>query len=332
MVTAYTGFQLHDAYRLIKLFKSVNPKKHITIGGPHASIYPDQCLADPYIDDVWTGYAERGEYPMPWHLINVKDYINPATERMIYISSYGCPGICTFCAQKTHRDLVFIPLEKVKNDIDSLMELYPFKECVFFDATLFTVPRRAYYISELMRKHHLKWICDSRADEICRTSPLMLGQIVDSGLTQITIGLESGSQRVVSRMKKGLEHLENFKKCAEILSRYDVKMVSGVIFGTPGENPDDIRQTIDYIKEVKSINPNFFISTTFYKPLPDTKMADMCKPYGYTEPDTLEGWAEHGAAGHYQYNSWDDVPWIENKTEYKAIYDEFVAGNSGLFI
>jgi radical SAM superfamily enzyme YgiQ (UPF0313 family) len=332
MVSAFTGFQLADAYRLITLIKKDYSYKKIILGGQHATLFPKQCLDDFYIDEIWTGYAERGECPIPWELVDVKDYVNPKTERAIYVSSYGCPGVCTFCATKKRSENIFIPLKKARQDIDNLMRLYPFKEMVFFDASLFTDPERAGFFATIMHQHGLKWICDSRADEIYRTSPYQLDRIVESGLKQITIGLESGSPAVIDRMKKGHKHLEVFERSAEILSRYDITMASGVIFGTPGETPKDIKQTIEYIKKIRDINPSFRISTTFYKPLPNTEMCEMAKAYGYTEPETLEGWAERGALGHFQYNAWDDVPWIEGKAEYKAIYDEFVAGNSGLFI
>jgi radical SAM superfamily enzyme YgiQ (UPF0313 family) len=331
MISAFTGNQISEAYK-IAMFIKINSSKKITLGGPHATAMSQQCLDDPLIDAVWEGYAERGEYLMPWHLIDIEKYINPMTERFIYISSYSCPGQCTFCATKERRQLVFLPQEKVEKDIDNLMALYPFKEMVLFDATVFTKPERVRFIAELAKKHNLKWICDSRADEICRTPKDIIEFAVKSGLKQITIGLESGSQQVVSKMKKGKNHLENYKKCAEIMSHYDVKMCSGVIFGTPGETPEDIKQTIKYIKEIKAINPNFYISTTFFMPLPDTEMCDMAKEYGYQEPKTLREWAKHGAESHYSYNKFHASMWINQPKEYRKIYDSFVAKNNNIFI
>lgn len=324
--SVYTGYQVTRAYHLSGIIKAKFPDVKITWGGPHVDIYPQQTLADNNVDYINPGYAEHGEYPMPWNLINIKDYINPETERFIYISTYGCVGICTFCATKKRRKWIEIPIEKVKDDINYLMELYPYKECVFFDATIFTRKQRAFEISELMRQHNLKWIADARADEIIRMPEDILDSIMSSGVTRLTIGLESGSARVVSWMKKGKRHLENYKKCAEIMAKYPVKMCSGVIFGCPGETPDDITQTIEYIKEIKRINPNFYISTTFFMPLPGTEMADMAKEYGYKEPQTLKEWAEYGENGHFRYNDWMDNPWIQGKDEYKRIYDTFIDG------
>ena len=332
MISSFTGYQLTQTYEIAKFIKECRNDIKITLGGTHATILPELTLKCEYIDDVFIGYYETGEYEIRWDLININDYINLTTKRAIYISSYSCPGVCTFCATIPRQKLVFIPLEMIEKDIDNLMKIYPFKEIVFFDSTIFTIPERAYFIADLMKKHNLKWIADARADEICRMPRYMLDEIVNSGLTQLTIGLESGSQQVVEKMKKGKNHLENYKKCAEILSNYDMKMCSGVIFGTPGETPEDIKQTIEYIKEIKKINPNFRLSTTFFMPLPNTEMCDEAKEYGYIEPQSLEEYAERGSDMHYNYNSYQQSMWINDSKEYKKIYDEFVKENKELFI
>jgi len=332
MLSSFTGHQLSETYRFAKIIKELFPKKKIVLGGPHATSLPAQTLESPYIDEVFIGEMDTGQHPLPYHLIDIHKYINPDTERFIAISSYSCVGNCTFCQVSPRRKLIFLPLEKVKKDIDNLMELYPWKEAVWFDSTIFTKPERALFIARLMKSHNLRWICDSRADEICRIDKNLLDEIVNSGLTQITVGLESGSQRVVDKMNKGKNHLDSYRKCAEIMSQYNITLASGVIFGTPGETPEDIIQTIAYIKEIQAINPKFRISTTFYRPLPGTIMADMCRDYGYKEPQSLAEWAEQGESNHYNYNSWQHSPWIQNIDKYKQIYDEFVMNNKELLI
>ncbi len=338
MLSAFTGFQLAEAFSFAKVIKEVFDNKNIILGGPHATALPEQTLESPYIDEVIQGEIDTGKNPLPFWLINIKKYINPATDRFIYVSSYGCVGKCTFCATKNRRKLKFLPFERIEKDIDYLMSSYPFRECVFFDATIFTKSERVHHLSMIMRKYNLSWISDARADEIVRIyqSPfdkIIFDDIMNSGLTQLTIGLETGSKDIAKIMKKGKSHLEKYKQCAEIMARYpNVKMVSGVIFGCPGETIDNLMETIEYIKVIKAINPNFYISTTFFRPLPDTEMSDMCKDYGYVEPNSLEQWAKLGEQSHYNYNQWQDAPWIKNIDVYKEIYDEFVKDNKELFI
>ena len=61
-------------------------------------------------------------------------------------------------------------------------------------------------------------------------------------------------------------------------------------------------------------------------------MAEMCKEYGYQEPQTLAEWAQRGADGHYKYNEWQDAPWIQQPDEYRRIYDEFIQNNKELLV
>jgi radical SAM superfamily enzyme YgiQ (UPF0313 family) len=155
---------------------------------------------------------------------------------------------------------------------------------------------------------------------------------VNSGLRQLTVGLESGSPRIVELMNKGKNHLEHFKVAAEKLTKLPVKLVSGVIFGTPTETPEDLQMTLDFILKIRAINPNFFVSSTFYRPLPNTVMSDLAKQHGYREPTSLKEYAEQGEKGHYFYNQFKSAPWIVEPEKYKAIYETFKAQNEGLFI
>jgi len=272
---------------------------------------------------------------MPYDLVDPLKYINPATKRFIYISTYGCPGICTFCSTKTRRPWMLIDIEKVKRDIKSLMSKYDYKECVFFDATLFTFKERALELSRMMKEYGVRWIADARAQEIYNIDEDMLGQLVENGLKQVTVGLETGSDHMVDIMRKGEKHLLRYKESAQKLSKFNIKLTSGVIFGCPGETIDDLKQTIAYVKGIKKINQNFFISSTFYKPLPDTVLFDVVRQKGYTVPDSLEGWASLGESSHYKYNEWmDNGPWMQevDLKEYKEIYDEFIRENKELFV
>lgn len=330
LFTAYTGYQISDMYRLAKQIKKLQPNKPIILGGPHATLLPEQCLEDKNIDFVIQGYMETGEYELPWGLMEVEKYVNPNTKRFMFLTSYGCPGHCTFCSNKCKRKWIELPISKVEKDIDNLMKLYPFKESVLFDATVFANKQRAKEVNRIMLKHNLQWIADARACELYNIDSDYFDEF--EGLKQLTIGLESGSQKVIDMMQKGRNHLRIYKKVAAMMAKTNIRMVSGVVLGCPGESPEDLQETIDYILEIKQINPNFYISTTFFRPLPETLMNDMAKEYGYREPESLAEWAKVGDSNHYQYNKFQESPWIIDIEGYHKIYNDFVEGNKDLFI
>jgi hypothetical protein len=331
MVSVYAGYQVSRAYTVSKFVKQHHPHVKVVWGGPFVTAL-DASVFNGVVDHVVQGDVDDGTHPLPYWLIDAGKYINPETKRFIYVTSYGCPGQCTFCQTKTRRPFKTLPAERISTDISNLMRRYRFKECVFFDATLFGALSRVAFINSLMAQYGLKWIADARAIEIYNADDRLLSNCVKSGLQQLTIGLESGSPRIIDLMKKGRNHLDHFRRVAEKLKDLPLKMVSGVIFGAPGETVEDLRQTIDYIKQIREINPNFYISSTFFRPLPGTAMFDMAVNYGYKPPQTLEQWAEQGEQGHYKYNEFQDAPWIAEQERYREIYETFRVENQNIFV
>lgn len=331
MVSTYAGYQVSRAYAMSKFVKQHHPHIKVVWGGPFVSAL-DPSVFNGVADHVVQGDVDDGTHPLPYWLIDMAKYVNPETKRFIYVTSYGCPGVCAFCATKKKRPFKALPMERVHADIKYLMGRYPFKECVFFDATLFADIGKVNHVAELMGYYNLDWIADARAPEIVRADNTLLESCVNSGLKQLTIGLESGSPRIIEMMRKGKNHLEHFRQAAEKLKQFPVKMVSGVIFGCPGETVEDLRQTIDYIKRIREINPNFRISSTFFRPLPDTLMSDMAAEYGFKQPATLKEWAEQGEQGHYAYNQWQDAPWVVEQDKYREIYEQFGSDEKELFV
>ena len=264
--------------------------------------------------------------PLPYWLLEMEKYVNPAKRRFLYLSSYGCPGICTFCATENQKRWFPLPLSRLKKDIGYLFDHHSFKEIVFFDATVFTLPERLLEIAEFIRPYNIRFIVDGRASDTHRLSEGFIRKLAEVGLQQVTIGLETGSQKVVDIMKKGRGHLKNYETIARMLSGFDILLCSGLVFGIPGEDVSDLKKTIAFIKKIKKINRNFRISSTFFRPLPGTELYYGLEEKGYSFPKSLEKWAEEGESTHYQYNQWMDIPWMDekNKKEYRKIYTEFV--------
>ena len=250
----------------------------------------------------------------------------------MYVSSYGCPAICTFCSTKNQRRWTPLDLRKVKVDIDYLLSSYDFREIVFFDATMTTLRDRLLGIADFLKKYHVKWIADGRAIELYRWELADIEKLVQSGLEQVTLGLETGSEHVVGIMKKGARHLEKYEIVTRKLAQFKIKQVSGLIFGTPGETISDLEKTVAYVKKIRNINPNFRISSTFFRPLPGTELYNTLTEQGFKMPETLEEWAENKSETHYRYNEWMDIPWMgpRTKAQYRRIYDGFVKENADI--
>ena len=268
--------------------------------------------------------------PLPYGKIDIHNYINEATRRVMYVAHYGCPARCTFCATTHYRKWTPKPIEFVRDDISHLYEHYPFEEMCFFDATLFTRKDRVGAVIDCLDPYPgTRWMADARAVELNKYSTDDLIEIRDkkADLQFLIVGLESGSQIIAEDvMKKGRKHLDMFRTVAHRMREAEIQLMSGLIFGIPGETTEDLKKTMDYIWEVRAIHPDFKLSTTFFRPLPGTERYDVVERKGHLPQRTLAEWAAIGKSSHFKYNEWMDVPWMDpgEKEKYRKLHAEFM--------
>lgn len=361
-LTAFTGFSLSRSVLAAKLCREFYPQIPIIWGGPHVTALPEQSRRSLLVDDVVVGYgefeflekvkriAEGKEYKnsinqgnfreqlmsvnmpsIPYDLIDIKKYINPLTQASIYLTSYGCPGLCTFCSTKVLRQWTPFATEKVKRDLDNLLALHPFKQISFFDATFFVDIKRATEIIKHITKYKIEWLADARTYEAACFNQETVSLLEKSGLKSLTIGLETGSSHMVEIFNKGRGHVERMYKIVNDLKDSPIDIASAIIFGSPGETLADLKETLKVIKELRAIKKNFHVGSSFFRPLPGTALYHTLeREYNYKFPQTLEEWADYGATSHYKYNQFMDIPWFDKKTldEYHRLYTKFWKDNS----
>jgi len=277
--------------------------------------------------------------PLPYRRLDINGYINPNTKRVMYVTQYGCPALCTFCATPETRKWTSKPLEMVYEDLEVLDELTNFRQLCFFDATLFTTRNRTMELIKHLgnRFPGREWLADARASELIRYSDEDYADIknCNAQLDTLIVGLESGSEYIAEKIvKKGAKHLPTYAEVAKRLNKAGINLTSGVVFGFPEETVKDLKLTQEYVAGIRKIHPGFRISTTFFRPLPGTDLYDMVKPTGFLKAASLEEWAEIGDGTHYKYNNWMDIPWMaESEREpYRKAYEEFVEVHGDIMV
>ena len=96
-----------------------------------------------------------------------------------------------------------------------------------------------------------------------------------SGCHVIGIGVESGSQEVLNRIRKGItikQIIDSFK----ILDKSGIQTIGFFMIGNPGDNPQTVRQTINL---AKLINPDF-AHFSVCTPFPNTDLYDWALDTG----------------------------------------------------
>jgi radical SAM superfamily enzyme YgiQ (UPF0313 family) len=113
------------------------------------------------------------------------------------------------------------------------------------------------------------WSCNSRVDTI---NDRLIKVMKGVGLYSIRIGVESGSNQILRRMKKGTT-VEEIKKAVNVLKRNKIETLGWFILGYPGENKKTIRDTYRLMKELKLDNVVLFLP----RPFPGSELYRMVK-------------------------------------------------------
>lgn len=168
----------------------------------------------------------------------------------------GCPFSCTYCSTKTFWKQKF-RLRKIENTIDEIEYLYAAYRIDRFDFMhdLFTVNKERViaFCKELSKRNlNIKWGCDSRIDTIDES---LIDQMIDSGLTQIFFGIETGSERMQQLINKRL-NLTHCKRIIEHCLNMGIKVTVSFIYGFPEETEDDLSCTLKMIVELQNMGCN----------------------------------------------------------------------------
>lgn len=210
--------------------------------------------------------------PMPaWDLINFDNYKTAWKKSSGYFSinvytTRGCPFKCNWCAKPIYgnRYNARTP-ECVVEEIKHLKEKYQAEHIWFCDDIFGLKPGWVKQFSELMNQQNLKtpFKIQCRADLLLEDNNIEL--LASAGCDEVWLGAESGSQKILDAMEKGIT-VEQIYKATENLRKHNIKPCLFIQFGYLGETLQDIRKTI---KMIMDLMPHHIGVSVSY-PLPGT--------------------------------------------------------------
>jgi len=286
--------------KAIEIAKKVSPISKIIIGGAHATVDSDKLLNNKNIDFVVVGEGEKAivkiingeiksklvngehienldELPFPKRdLMNYSKYIK-MYHSMELIISRGCPYNCMFC-QPTQRRLFGDKVkvrssENVIKEIQEIIKAYG-KDFIFYflDDTFTWDIKWLERFCRLVKPLNIYWKCSTRVDVIDEKK---LKMMKDSGCVFINYGVESGSQRILNFMRKGIT-VEQIKEAFRITHKVGLLCLAFIIIGTPTETKEDLEMTVNIIKEIQPDGVQVSIMT----PLIGTDLEKYCLEHG----------------------------------------------------
>jgi len=192
------------------------------------------------------------DLPLPRHdLLPLKAYRAPLVRSpyAFVVTSRGCPGGCRFCIKHVSygHSVRFRSPENILTEMELLVSLGV--RSIHMYADLFTVSREQVVgLCELIleRGLRLRWTCNSRVDFV---DPEMLRLMKQAGCWMISWGIESGSEEVLRRTRKGIV-LEQVERALRWSREAGIRNWGYFIIGLPGETEETIQETIRFSKQL----------------------------------------------------------------------------------
>ena len=176
------------------------------------------------------------------------------------ITARGCPFRCRWCSHQvfgmTHRRR---NPELVVNEVEYLMQRYS-PDMMWVADDVFTINHswvRSYAAEMKHRGLHIPFECISRAD---RLNEQVADALAELGCFRLWIGSESGSQRVLDAMERGVK-VEQVQRAVEMCRARGIQSGMFLMWGYEGEELKDIEDTIAHVKRT---NPDVFFTTLAY--------------------------------------------------------------------
>ena len=303
------SFGLKSSYyaigmKVIRIAKGEGAK--VMVGGYHATAAPEQLLENPDIDYVLHG---ESEYTFPQFLKNPDKFGReiwgekpsnlddlPFMDRTMYrepiencagwwhggqrkrmvsvMAARGCPYKCGFCQplEDNHfgKKLRRRSVDSLISELKILKETYH-PDCVMIHDDTFLIQPK--WIEEFIEKYPqigLPFWAAARADGVCQ-NPDLVKRLVAVGWELVSVGFESGSQKILDLIRKGITVEQNLE-AARIIKSTGAKIYGNYMLGLPWETKGDIQATARMIDTIGAEMPSW----AFFTPYPGCELGEYC--------------------------------------------------------
>ena len=199
---------------------------------------------------------------------------------MSWYTGRGCKSRCTFCLWPQtiggHKYRA-MSIDRVAADVKYVMKEFPqVKEIFFDDDTLTDDHPRVEALAGALGPLGVTWSCNAKANVPRKTLEVMKA----NGLRLLLVGYESGNQKILHNIKKGVlvDVARRFSRdCREL----GIIVHGTFILGLPGETRETIQETLQFAKDV---NPRT-LQVSLAAPYPGTFLYKQAKENGWFASD-----------------------------------------------
>jgi len=266
--------------------------------------------------------ADINSFPdIPFKLVDIESHISATKigKRTInYISSYGCPFNCGFCAESVVNKRMWSGLDakRVVKDIKVLYQKHGIDSIIFNDSNFFVSEERTREICQglLSKKIKIRWgHANGTASVMNKFKKSTFKLMSQSGCCSILIGAKSGLNGILRYINKS-GNVQDIIKFTKTCGKFGIKIIPSFIIGFPKSKTnksitiaDEFWSTLNLIKQMMKITKNMEILWFNYTPYPGTSLYCQSLKLGLKEPENLENWSK------FELTNFSNVNWMPPK-------------------
>lgn len=200
------------------------------------------------------------------------------------VTSRVCPWQCVFCNEASYiPQMGRRPVEMVIEELNDLDDKYGVGSVVIHDSMFFQNPTwLKEWIEKYPRKANKVWPywAAGRSDTIRQWPDLFEALVKETNWTTVSIGFESGSDRILRLLNKECTEEDNYF-AIDLVNRLGTQMErqgqeppkfwANIMLGIPGETHEDAFKTMRMLKAMRYVFP----SISYYAPYPGSALGNQ---------------------------------------------------------
>lgn len=215
------------------------------------------------------------------------------------ISSRGCPLNCIFCNPAFGRKVRVRSPENILEEVLFLQKEYNCNFMYFYDEVLLGGTKKyvVAFCEEVLRKGHKFFWGGTTNPQMLNNKTLDLMR--RAGCIKISLGIESGSPRILKEMRKNND-LDQVKQIAEHCHKIGIEIDFSLLTNTFSETEETLAETREYLASFNKYFMRQPFSLNYLLPVPGTDIYEMAKAKGYLSSDDLHNIVELDDSSRYK--------------------------------
>jgi len=204
----------------------------------------------------------------------IKDMGIKSKSSMNVVSGRGCPYHCTFCYDPLGHIRRIRSVDNVIQEIKLLKRKYGVDFIFFGDPIFMTSKEWVMQLCDRIIRENIKikWASAGRVNLVDLE---LLKKMRDAGCISVNFGIESGSQKMLDIMRKGIT-VEQASKAIRIVRKVGMNLWTSFMMGFPEETRETLEETIRFCID----NDIHLVTIFFVTPYPGTALYEQVKRMG----------------------------------------------------